>query len=69
MSHLVNFNSGINNFFDEIFNNTFTNFVGSDFAVSQPSVNISESADEFKIELAAPGLEKSDFNINFEKDQ
>ena len=69
MSHLINFNSNINNFFDDFFNNSLTNFVGSDFASNIPSVNISETGDDFKIELAAPGLEKSDFHLNVEKDQ
>lgn len=67
MSNLVNFNSGINSIFDDLFNNSFSNFVGSDFASNVPSVNISESADDFKIELAAPGLQKEDFEINVEK--
>ena len=67
MSNLVNFNSGINSIFDDLFNNSFSNFVGSDFASNVPSVNISESADDFKIELAAPGLQKEDFDINVEK--
>lgn len=67
MSNLVNFNSGINSIFDDLFNNSFSNFVGSDFASNVPSVNISESADNFKIELAAPGLQKEDFDINVEK--
>ncbi|MFK7773502.1 MAG: Hsp20/alpha crystallin family protein [Saprospiraceae bacterium] len=67
MSNLVNFNSGINSIFDDLFNNSFSNFVGSDFASNVPSVNISESADNFKIELAAPGLQKENFNINVEK--
>lgn len=69
MSHLINFNSGINNILDELFNNNLSNFVGSDFASNVPSVNIAESADDFKIELAAPGLEKEDFNISLEKDR
>ena len=67
MSNLVNFNSGINSIFDDLFNNSFSNFVGSDFASNLPSVNISESVDDFKIELAAPGLQKEDFEINVEK--
>lgn len=67
MSNLVNFNSGINSIFDDLFNNSFENFVGSDFASNVPSVNISESGDDFKIDLAVPGLQKEDFDINVEK--
>jgi len=44
MSHLINFNSGIDSIFDDLFNHSFSNFVGSDFASNVPSVNISESA-------------------------
>lgn len=67
MNNLVNFNSGIHSIFDDLFNNSLSNFVGSDFASNVPSVNISESADDFKIELAAPGLHKEDFDLNIEK--
>ena len=67
MSNLINFNSGINSIFDDLFNNSLSNFVGSDFASNVPSVNISEFANEFKIEFAAPGLQKGDFDINVEK--
>ena len=69
MNQLINFNSSINNIFDDLFNNTLTNFVGSDFASNIPAVNISEATNDFKIELAVPGLEKEDFKINVEKDQ
>lgn len=69
MSQLINFNSAFNNFFDDIFNTNISNFVGSDFVSNIPSVNVSETGDDFKIELAAPGLEKGDFDINVDKDQ
>jgi HSP20 family protein len=32
-----------------------------------PSVNIIETAKEFKIQVAAPGLEKKDFNVEIEE--
>jgi len=32
---------------------------------SLPAVNVKETNDEFLIELAAPGMEKKDFKINF----
>jgi HSP20 family protein len=38
------------------FNRTFT----------MPAVNISENNDEYKLELAAPGLKKEDFKIDIE---
>ena len=32
-----------------------------------PPVNIREDADAYQLEIAAPGLEKSDFNLNLDK--
>jgi len=59
----------LGSFVDDFFNTSIADFVGSDFVTSLPSVNIVESADNFKVELAAPGLEKTDFDINIEKNQ
>lgn len=71
---LVKFNNGRNNalmpgfndVFDSIFNDTFFN---DRMTTRVPAVNISESADHYHIELAAPGLKKSDFKINIENNQ
>jgi HSP20 family protein len=71
---LVKFNSdkrnngslmpGFNDVFDSIFNDTFFN----DRMVTRvPAANISESADHFHVELAAPGLKKEDFKINLDQ--
>lgn len=57
-------NPFVNTVFDNLFNDNFI----SDRLVSRvPAVNISESEKSFKIEMAAPGLEKSDFKINVDK--
>ncbi len=50
-------------------------FMGGDFFMNQnglycgnqtlPAINIVENDDEYQIELAAPGLDKKDFNIEF----
>ena len=61
----TNFNSWIDNFF----NHSIGDVIGSDFVMNQASVNITELPDAFQIELAAPGLEKSDFDINIDKNQ
>ncbi|RZK36873.1 MAG: Hsp20/alpha crystallin family protein [Pedobacter sp.] len=53
-----------NNVFDSIFTDSF--FSGRD-AVLVPSVNICETADSFQVELAAPGLEKSDFKLSVDR--
>jgi len=36
---------------------------GSDLALRLPAVNIHENEKEFKIEMAAPGLERKDFKV------
>jgi HSP20 family protein len=57
---------GVNDIFESIFNDTFF----SDRMVTRvPAVNISESADHFHIELAAPGLKKQDFKISVDDNQ
>ncbi len=54
--------------FDSFFDQNLTNFVGSDQFVSQPSVNIVEGPDKFRIEMAAPGYDKNDFQIELDND-
>ena len=61
--------TGLNNIFEDIFNSSFSELVNTDFTSTKPSVNIIEEADLFKIELAAPGLAKADFNVEVDKDQ
>lgn len=56
---------GFNDVFDSVFNDTFF----SNRTVSRvPAANISETADRYQIELAAPGLQKEDFKINLDGD-
>lgn len=40
------------------------NFAGTNSTL--PAVNISENQDEYKIEVAAPGMSKNDFKLNYE---
>lgn len=58
----------INSMFDNFFNDDW----GVDRAVVRgttvPAVNVVESDEEFKLELAAPGKSKDDFNIELEND-
>ena len=57
-------NPFVNTVFDNLFNDSFI----SDRLITRvPAVNITESDRGFKIELAAPGLKKSDFKINVDK--
>lgn len=68
---LVRYNNkgvrGFDNFFDTFFNNNLTDVIGSDNNVTQPSVNVIETEDDFRIEVAAPGLTKEDFDVNIDK--
>ncbi|RLD22395.1 MAG: Hsp20/alpha crystallin family protein [Bacteroidetes bacterium] len=57
------------NLFDEVFNRSISDFVGTDFVLNMPSVNIEENDDGYTIQLAAPGLTKDEFKIDIEKDR
>jgi len=58
----------VNPYIDSIFDNFFNDSFISDRLVARvPAVNIAETQESFKIELAAPGLQKSDFKINVDK--
>lgn len=53
--------------FSDVLNDFFNQGI-NESSNKLPAVNISEDADSFKIELAAPGVSKEDFKINLEKD-
>jgi HSP20 family protein len=56
---------GFNDIFESVLGDTFF----SDRRLSSvPAVNISESDEEYHIELAAPGLKKEDFRVSVERD-
>ncbi|MBL0023743.1 MAG: Hsp20/alpha crystallin family protein [Saprospiraceae bacterium] len=57
------------NLIDDVFNRSISDLVGNDLATTTPSVNVTETNDNFTLEVAAPGLDKKDFNIAVEKDQ
>lgn len=58
--------------FDQLINRFFGPEVSfgpyRDWVENRPAVNIVETETNFRIELAAPGLNKEDFNIKVEKD-
>lgn len=57
-------NPFVNSVFDNLFNDSFV----SDRLVTRvPAVNITETETAYHVELAAPGLNKSDFQINVDK--
>ena len=53
---------------DKWANDFFNDDLNMRFNQATPSVNVVETSDSFKIEVAAPGLAKEDFKVNIEKD-
>jgi HSP20 family protein len=56
------------NLLNELINGNFSNPKRNSFTKNRPAVNVIESNDHFKIEIAVPGLTKKDINIIIEKD-
>ena len=55
------------NLVEEFFNgDLFPRFFDAENRQSLPAVNIIESKDDYRIEVAAPGLNKEDFKVNLE---
>ena len=55
--------------FDRFFNNDLMDWNLSNFSstnTSLPAVNVRENENEFVIDVAAPGMGKNDFKINFQ---
>jgi HSP20 family protein len=69
---LVKFNNRTRNtapYFNNVFDSLFSDALNKNYSINKvPGVNILESEHEYTIELAAPGLEKADFQINLKKD-
>jgi len=56
-------------YWDDFFNDrVFNNINHAPRKNTSPAVNIIEADNEFKIEVAVPGLSKNDFNIEIEDD-
>ena|SRR6187399_2891380 len=53
---------------DNLFSKSLSDVIGLDYSVSTPSVNITETDTAYMMHLAAPGLNKKDFNIRVEND-
>lgn len=60
--------TSLNKWIDTLFNTTLADAMGTDFTNSAPSVNIVEHDANYTMQLAAPGLQKSDFSINIENE-
>ena len=51
----------------KFFQHDLGQFIGSDYIQHSPKVNIIETDESFLIELAAPGLQKEDFQLRLEE--
>lgn len=60
----------ISSWLDEMFNNSFGGEFMSNFntGITLPAVNVQDKADEYVVQMAVPGLKKSDFDINLDND-
>ena len=61
-------NPAFGKIFDELFNRSISDIVGTDFTSESPSVNIIETDESFELEIAAPGFTKEGFDISIKKD-
>ena len=64
LATIPSLSSWVDNFFDT---NLGTGFLSNfNTGITLPAVNIKENADAYVLELAIPGMKKSDFNIDVE---
>ncbi|MFT7899006.1 Hsp20/alpha crystallin family protein [Tenacibaculum ascidiaceicola] len=57
--------------FPNVFNDFFRDWSTSNFSdtnTTLPAVNIKENENEFTVDVAAPGMNKEDFQVNLEND-
>jgi len=58
-------NNNNQGFFPTVFNDFFNdNWLMPQFHSTAPAINVSEDDKEYKVEVAAPGMTKEDFNIS-----
>ncbi|MGD9991773.1 MAG: Hsp20/alpha crystallin family protein [Salinivirgaceae bacterium] len=68
---LVRFSNTFPTLFDRFFENDLFDWSNRNFSSTNttlPSVNIKETNDDFEVEVAAPGLSKTDFKIELNHD-
>lgn len=61
--------AGLPSLFDKIFNSDLMDWNMSNFSgpnSTLPAVNVRETNDDFYLEVAAPGMNKKDFKINYQ---
>lgn len=68
---LVRFSNQVPSLFDRFLEGDLFDWSNRNFSTTNttlPSVNIKENADEFKVEVAAPGFDKGDFKLELNHD-
>ncbi len=66
---LTRFSNRVPSFFDRFLEGDMMDWANSNFSTTNtnlPAVNIKENNDEFIIEVAAPGMKKEDFRVNYD---
>ncbi|MFZ6013857.1 MAG: Hsp20/alpha crystallin family protein [Bacteroidota bacterium] len=72
MNLMVRKNGGFPSLFSDLFGTSLVNrdffdfdggFLTSRLGINVPTANITETSKEYELELAAPGLERKDFNV------
>ncbi len=56
------------NWLPEIFNDFFANDWMNRTSATAPAINVIEDEKDYKVEVAAPGMKKEDFNVNVTDD-
>ncbi|HEX8547521.1 MAG TPA: Hsp20/alpha crystallin family protein [Cytophagaceae bacterium] len=57
----------ISSLIDSFFGRDINDFL-TDWAGTQPAVNLFETKDDYRVEVAVPGMSKEDFNVKLEED-
>jgi len=68
---LVRFSNQLPSVFDRFMEGDLFDWSNRNFSLTNttlPSVNIKQTPDAFKVEVAAPGFDKSDFNLQLDHD-
>jgi len=68
---LVRFSNQLPSMFDRFFEGDLFDWSNRNFSLTNttlPSVNIKENTDAFSVEVAAPGFDKADFNLELNHD-
>ncbi|MCJ7932325.1 MAG: Hsp20/alpha crystallin family protein [Chryseobacterium sp.] len=62
-------NSSLPNLFDDFFNRELFNWGNNNYSSTSttvPSVNIKENGEAYEVQVAAPGMEKNDFEVKLD---